>query len=67
MYKESFSRFRVQKFSRHRPTATRLKEDTIKGVTFHIPPGTRFALVGNNGAGCSFQLGFNLQFGDPTQ
>lgn len=26
-------------------------EDTIKGVTFHIPPGTRFALVGNNGAG----------------
>ncbi|OLP81075.1 Subtilin transport ATP-binding protein SpaT [Symbiodinium microadriaticum] len=26
-------------------------DDTIKGVTFHIPPGTRFALVGNNGAG----------------
>ncbi|CAE7765885.1 spaT, partial [Symbiodinium pilosum] len=26
-------------------------EDTIKGVSFHIPPGTRFALVGNNGAG----------------
>lgn len=26
-------------------------EDTIKGVTFHIPPGMRFALVGNNGAG----------------
>lgn len=27
------------------------KEDTIKGVSFHIPPGTRFALVGSNGAG----------------
>jgi len=26
-------------------------EDTIKGVNFHIAPGTRFALVGNNGAG----------------
>ena len=26
-------------------------EDTIKGVTCHIPPGTRFALVGSNGAG----------------
>ena len=26
-------------------------EDTIRGVSFHIPPGTRFALVGNNGAG----------------
>lgn len=27
------------------------EEDTIKGVSFHIPPGTRFALVGSNGAG----------------
>jgi len=26
-------------------------DDTIKGVNFHIPPGTRFALVGSNGAG----------------
>lgn len=27
------------------------QEHTIRGVSFHIPPGTRFALVGSNGSG----------------